>query len=73
MDPNNPPDEEVPAGWHRWYSERRKKYYYHNDATGEVKLSVIYHRNQTIRKTMNYNTEIRQLFRKPSLLLFQSF
>eukprot|EP00615_Pteridomonas_danica_P019565 CAMPEP_0114409984 /NCGR_PEP_ID=MMETSP0102-20121206/23754_1 /TAXON_ID=38822 ORGANISM="Pteridomonas danica, Strain PT" /NCGR_SAMPLE_ID=MMETSP0102 /ASSEMBLY_ACC=CAM_ASM_000212 /LENGTH=1368 /DNA_ID=CAMNT_0001577529 /DNA_START=40 /DNA_END=4147 /DNA_ORIENTATION=+ len=40
MDPNNPPDEEVPAGWHRWYSERRKKYYYHNDATGEVQWTL---------------------------------
>jgi hypothetical protein len=32
----NEDDEEVPHGWHRWYSERRKKYYYHNDLTGEV-------------------------------------
>ena len=39
-EPEEAPDEIVPPGWHRWYSERRKKYYYHNDATGEVQWTL---------------------------------
>eukprot|EP00620_Florenciella_sp_RCC1587_P016048 CAMPEP_0182562094 /NCGR_PEP_ID=MMETSP1324-20130603/4474_1 /TAXON_ID=236786 /ORGANISM="Florenciella sp., Strain RCC1587" /LENGTH=91 /DNA_ID=CAMNT_0024774917 /DNA_START=355 /DNA_END=626 /DNA_ORIENTATION=- len=30
------PDEVLPDGWKKWYSERRKRYYYNHEATGKV-------------------------------------
>ena len=34
------PDEVLPEGWKKWYSERRKRYYFHQEATGKVWVGV---------------------------------